>query len=132
MKTDIVFRVGGEGGEGVISCGEILTLACARMGLEIYTFRSYPAEIKGGPAMFQVRTPKEILLSQGSEIDILVCFNQEAYDRHAKDLRKDGRGVIIYDASSTKPEESIHAILYGVPVSEMAKLELRNYLTKNI
>ncbi len=132
MRPDIIFRIGGEGGEGVISCGEILTLACARMGLEIYTFRSYPAEIKGGPAMFQVRTSKEILLSQGSEIDVLVCFNQEAYDRHAKDVRKDGRGVIIYDASSTKPEEGLNAILYSIPVSEMAKMELRNYLTKNI
>ncbi|MBI4115109.1 MAG: 2-oxoacid:acceptor oxidoreductase subunit alpha [Candidatus Omnitrophica bacterium] len=132
MKHDVVFRIGGEGGEGVISCGEILTLACARMGLEIYTFRSYPAEIKGGPAMFQVRTSKEFLLSQGSEIDVLVCFNQEAYDRHAKDLRKDGQGVIVYDSSSTKPQNGIHAILYEIPVSEMAKLELRNYLTKNI
>ncbi len=132
MKTDVVFRIGGEGGEGVISCGEILTLACARMGLEIYTFRSYPAEIKGGPAMFQVRASKGLLLSQGSEIDVLICFNQEAYDRHAKDLRKDGHGVVIYDASSAKPEDGLQAILYGVPVSEMAKLELRNYLTKNI
>ena len=132
MKTDIVFRVGGEGGEGVISCGEILTLACARMGLEIYTFRSYPAEIKGGPAMFQVRTSRELLLSQGSEVDVLICFNQEAYDRHAKDVRKDGQGVILYDSSSAKPEEGIRALLYGIPVSEMAKLEMRNYLTKNI
>ena len=132
MKTDIVFRIAGEGGEGVISCGEILTLAFARMGLEIYTFRSYPAEIKGGPAMFQVRTSKEILLSQGSELDILVCFNQEAYDRHIKDLRKDGQGIIIYDSSSAKPEDPVNAILYAIPASEMAKLEMRNYLTKNI
>lgn len=132
MRTDVVFRIGGEGGEGVISCGEILTLACARMGLEIYTFRSYPAEIKGGPAMFQVRTSKSLLLSQGSEIDVLICFNQEAYDRHIKELRKDGRGVIVYDSSSTKIEEGLHAVLYAIPVSEMAKLELRNYLTKNI
>ena len=62
MKADIIFRIGGEGGEGVISCGEILAHACARMGLEIYTFRTYPAEIKGGPAMFQVRASKEALL----------------------------------------------------------------------
>src|SRR3989338_30346 len=105
MKTDIVFRTGGEGGEGVSSCGEILTLACARMGLEIYTFRSYPAEIKGGPAMFQVRASSDIFLSQGSELDVLVCFNQEAYDRHIKDLRKDGKGMLVYDSSSAKPEE---------------------------
>lgn len=132
MKSDMIFRIGGEGGEGVISSGDILTLACARMGLEIYTFRSYPAEIKGGPAMFQVRTSKDTLLSQGSEVDVLICFNQEAYDRHAKDLRKDGRGMLIYDSSSAKPEEGFHAVLYAVPVSEMARMELRNYLTKNI
>ena len=50
--VDYVFRVGGEGGEGVISTGEMLTLALARAGFEIYTFRTYPAEIKGGHANF--------------------------------------------------------------------------------
>ena len=51
---DIVVRIGGEGGEGVISCGELLTTALARSNYEVFTFRTYPAEIKGGPAMFQV------------------------------------------------------------------------------
>ncbi|MBI3317396.1 MAG: 2-oxoacid:acceptor oxidoreductase subunit alpha [Candidatus Omnitrophica bacterium] len=131
MMKDVVFRVGGEGGEGVISCGEILTLACARMGNEIYTFRSYPAEIKGGYAMYQLRTSTEILLSQGSSVDVQVCFNQEAYDRSIKDVRKEG-GVVIYDSSSCTPSGTLPTHAYGVPASDLARLELRNYLTKNI
>ena len=131
MQNDIVFRVGGEGGEGVISCGEILTLACGRMGNEIYTFRSYPAEIKGGYAMFQIRTSHEVLLSQGSMVDILVCFNQEAYDRNIKDLRKED-SVLIYDSSSCQPQEGMPKNAYAIPASDLARLEMRNYLTKNI
>ncbi len=131
MQNDVIFRVGGEGGEGVISCGEILTLACARMGNEIYTFRSYPAEIKGGYAMLQVRTSHEVLLSQGSSVDVLVCFNQEAYDRNMKDIRKED-SVLIYDSSSCQPREGAPEIAYAVPASELARLEMRNYLTKNV
>ena len=58
---DILVRIGGEGGEGVISCGELLTTALARSNHEVFTFRTYPAEIKGGPAMFQVRASDEIV-----------------------------------------------------------------------
>ena len=94
--SDYVFRFGGEGGEGVISTGDMFTTACARSGLEIYTFRSYPAEIKGGHAMIQVRVSEgNILLSRGDAVDVLIAFNKEAYDRHAKELREGG--VLIFD-----------------------------------
>ena len=46
--ADITLRVGGESGEGVISVGEMLTLVASRMGNNVYTFRTFPAEIKGG------------------------------------------------------------------------------------
>src|SRR6478736_5345249 len=79
---DILVRIGGEGGEGVISCGELLTTALARSNYEVFTFRTYPAEIKGGPAMFQVRSSDGPVLSQGNLADILVTFNEEAYQLH--------------------------------------------------
>src|SRR3990167_8277508 len=88
--VDYVFRVGGEGGEGVISTGEMLTLALARAGFEIYTFRTYPAEIKGGHANYQVRASGELLLSQGALVDVLVAFNEEAFQKHVKDVRPGG------------------------------------------
>ena len=53
MGKDIIIRVGGEGGEGVISAGDMLAKASARAGLEVLTFKTFPAEIKGGYAMYQ-------------------------------------------------------------------------------
>ena len=75
-------RLAGESGEGVISSGDILTRAAARGGYWAQTFRTYPAEIKGGPCMYQVRIGVERVLSQGESVDLLVCFNQEAFDLH--------------------------------------------------
>lgn len=128
--NDYVFRFGGEGGEGVISTGELFTTACARSGLEIYTFRSYPAEIKGGHAMIQVRVAGEILLSRGDQSDVLLAFNQEAYDRHYKQL-KDG-GVLVYDNTDFLPAEDTRTIKYAVPFTKIAMEEIGVRLTKNM
>ncbi|OGX29505.1 MAG: hypothetical protein A3B78_00255 [Omnitrophica WOR_2 bacterium RIFCSPHIGHO2_02_FULL_67_20] len=156
--VDYVFRVGGEGGEGVISTGEMLTLTLARAGYEIYTFRTYPAEIKGGHANYQVRASGSLLLSSGAAVDVLLAFNQEAYDKHIKDVRPGG--VLIYDSDSytpppvasagggaapdgagpvgqrtgggDTPPASASIIAYGVPLSSLATEKIGVKLTKNI
>ena len=129
--VDVVFRVGGEGGEGVISTGEMLTTALARAGFEIYTFRTYPAEIKGGHANFQVRASGKLLLSYGAVVDVLLAFNEEAYQKHFKDVRQDG-GVVIYDSDSFTPPSSHSFIFYGVPLTSLATEKIGVKLTKNI
>ncbi|MBI3088381.1 MAG: 2-oxoacid:acceptor oxidoreductase subunit alpha [Candidatus Omnitrophica bacterium] len=128
--ADCVFRVGGEGGEGVISTGELLTLTLARAGYEIYTFRTYPAEIKGGHANYQVRASDKLLLSQGAQVDVLVAFNEEAYQKHIKDLRSGG--VLLYDADSFTPPPADSAIFYGIPLTSLATEKVGVKLTKNI
>lgn len=128
---DYVFRVGGEGGEGVISTGELLSLTLARSGFEIYTFMTYPAEIKGGHANYQVRVCTQRLLSQGDQVDVLVAFNEEAYRLHAKDVKPDG-GVIIFDSDSFTPAKVDKPIHYAVPMSSLATEKVGVKLTKNI
>ncbi|MBI3331204.1 MAG: 2-oxoacid:acceptor oxidoreductase subunit alpha [Candidatus Omnitrophica bacterium] len=128
--VDYVFRVGGEGGEGVISTGEMLTLALARAGFEIYTFRTYPAEIKGGHASYQVRASGNLLLSQGASVDVLVAFNEEAYQKHVKDVRPGG--VVIYDADSFSAPAYDSTICYGIPLTSLATEKVGIKLTKNI
>lgn len=98
MVSSLTIRIGGEGGEGVISTGELLTLAYARTRHDVYTFRTYPAEIKGGPAMFQVRCGDHPVLSQGTLIDIFLAFNDEAIQLHLKDLAPEG--VLIFDSAA--------------------------------
>lgn len=125
---DILVRIGGEGGEGVISCGEMLTTAFARSSYEVYTFRTYPAEIKGGPAMFQVRASDAPVLSQGQAADILITFNEEAYQLHGKSLRPDG--LLVYDPAHYKPEGAFES--YAVPLDEITLNVVKTKLGKNV
>jgi len=129
--ADIVVRIGGEGGEGVISTGELLTLTLARSGYEIYTFRTYPAEIKGGHANYQVRASDRLLLSQGDKLDALIAFNEEAYTKHIQDLRSPG-GVLIYDTDSFSAPSLDSQIHYGIPLTSLATEKVGVKLTKNI
>ena len=78
MPNHLTVRIAGEGGEGVISTGELLTTAVARTRRDVFTFRTYPAEIKGGPAMFQLRYANHPVLSVGTHLDVLLAFNEEA------------------------------------------------------
>ena len=84
----------------MISGGDILTTGAARTGYWALTFRTYPAEIKGGPCMYQVRVGVDEVLSQGNSVDLLMCFNQEAFDLHHHELAPDGH--IVCDAESVK------------------------------
>jgi 2-oxoglutarate ferredoxin oxidoreductase subunit alpha len=99
-RSSVVIRLAGESGEGVISSGDILTQAAARGGYWTQTFRTYPAEIKGGPCMYQVRIGDERIYSHGKWVDLLVCFNQEAWDLHGESLHP--QGAILYDDSEVE------------------------------
>src|SRR5437868_10646498 len=107
MLNNLTIRIAGEGGEGVISTGELLTTAVARTRHDVFTFRTYPAEIKGGPAMFQLRFADHPVLSVGNQLDVLMAFNEEAVDLHANDLRKDG--ILIYDSTVFDPEKKVQS-----------------------
>ncbi len=120
MPNNLTVRIAGEGGEGVISTGELLTTAVARTRHDVYTFRTYPAEIKGGPAMFQLRYADHPVLSVGTGLDVLMAFNEEAVDLHAQDLKKDG--LLIYDSTVFDPESKVPkgTPMLGVPLTNIA------------
>ena len=119
-QSDLVIRLGGEGGEGVISASDMFTAGAARAGYDIFTFRTYPAEIKGGHAWYQTRIGHGKIASLGDAPDILVCFNQEAYEIHKDQLR--AGGVLIYDPDQVKPEENGGTHLhYAVPMTALAR-----------
>ena len=128
--TDITLRIGGESGEGVISVGEMLTLVASRMGNVVSTFRTFPAEIKGGHAMFQVRISPEVIYSHGSKIDILVCFNQEAYDKHHGELAEEA--VVLYEAKVNIEQKDPKKHYYSIPAADIAMREIKNLKVKNV
>jgi len=128
-RNDVVVRVAGEGGEGVISVAEILTRTAVDSGLDVFTFRSYPAEIKGGLAMMQVRISKDPLSSIGSHTDILMCFNQEAFDVWSGAMYPGG--VVLFDPKHCNvPDDYAHTAI-PVPLHETAMKETGARISKN-
>ncbi len=121
----LLLRLGGESGrDNAISAGDVLTLSTARSGYHVHTFRTYPAEIKGGPVMFQLRAGVRPVSSLGDQLDLLLAFNEEAWDLHHEDLRPDG--ILIYDPGEHKAPQSFQGTAYGIPLDSMARdLNLR-------
>lgn len=118
MKDDLVFRVAGDSGDGSNATGEMLAQACARSGLYVFTFRTTPAEIKGGPVMFQVRASNKPLYTMGDAIDVLFAFNQEAWDLHHDDLA--ANAAVLYDSDAFSLPSDYTGLCYAVPINRLA------------
>ncbi|HVF11104.1 MAG TPA: 2-oxoacid:acceptor oxidoreductase subunit alpha, partial [Abditibacteriaceae bacterium] len=79
----------------------------------------------------QVRVGETPPKSQGSHLDILVCFNHEVYEMHKADLKPNG--VLIYDSEVQAGDESEADVLkFEVPLTEIAKKEAGGALAKNM
>jgi 2-oxoglutarate ferredoxin oxidoreductase subunit alpha len=129
--ASITFRFAGESGEGVISAGEISTLAVSDIGYNVFTFESYPAEIKGGHCWYQVRASNEEVLSAGIGVDCLCAFNQEAIDNHLKAVSKGG--VVVYDPGQVaQVPDRKDLIYYPIPFDELVKEKVQSPKSKNV
>ena len=132
-QKDLIIRFGGEGGEGVISSGDMVAQAAARSGLEVLTFKTFPAEIRGGYAMYQVRFSTEKVLSEGSGFNVMVAFNKEALENN-KPLLTEG-SVLLYDfpGGDIEEEQNVPGVnCYPIPMSQIARDELKTYRSKNM
>jgi 2-oxoglutarate ferredoxin oxidoreductase subunit alpha len=80
--------------------------------------------------MFQLRVSEERPKSQGSYLDILVCFNDEVYQIHKADLKPNG--VLIYESECQVDDTNSGAQRYEIPLVEIAKREAGGARAKNM
>lgn len=130
VKNDFVIRIGGEAGEGVQSTGDLAVQVAARAGYYVLTNRIPPAEIKGGLYEYQIRLANAPLYSQGDELDILLAFNEEAYESGIKVLRPEG--LLIYDSAEFTPPDGDGFKRVALPLTDIAKTQLKFALGKNV
>ncbi len=116
-KQDFVVRFAGEGGQGVVTSAEGLAQAMAQSGYHVQTFSTFPSQIKGGPTWTQTRISTKEVLSSGDELDVLVAFNQYAYDNHKDDVADDG--VVVYNSGEFEIEASDNTL--AMDFDELAK-----------
>ena len=118
-QSEIVVRFAGEGGQGVVTAAEMLARAATGVGYHALTFATFPSQILGGPTWTQARVSRTDVFSPGDAVDILVAFNDYAYQEHRSDVR-DG-GVILLDPGVTPdPSDTAHRCI-TVPFDELAK-----------
>jgi len=98
-NTDrIEIRLAGEGGQGMILAGVILAEAAAIYdGLNAVQTQSYGPEARGGASKAEVVIGQEAIdYPEVICADVLVALSQEACDKYASNLKKDG--LLIVDA----------------------------------
>lgn len=118
--NDLTVRVGGDSAAGgIVTTGEVFARIAASAGLEVYTTRTIPAEIKGGHVMFQARVAPTKVWSQGDELDMLIAFDQESIDRYYPLIR--GGGILIYNSNDSKPPAQNGVVQYPLPLNDLAK-----------
>jgi len=127
---DFAIRIAGEGGDGVLSAGELFAQAAARTVYHVFTYITYPAEIKGGFSMIQIRIRSGTIHSMGSSVDYLIVFNQEAYDRTIGDLKEGG--MLIYDPDEVKIKDDLKTKFYPIPLAKIVMDTVGAKLGKNV
>jgi 2-oxoglutarate/2-oxoacid ferredoxin oxidoreductase subunit alpha len=128
--VDFVVRIGGEAGEGVISCGELFAQAAARTEYHVFTYITYPAEMRGGFSMVQIRIRDWTIYSMGNEVDYLVVFNQDAHDKAVSSLKKGG--MLIYDPETVKVEANPDIVFHPIYLNKIAREHTGGILAKNV
>jgi len=119
---ELVIRIVGNPGDGVISSGDILTLASARSGIYATTYRTFPTEIRGtDQSLFQLRISSKKILTPSDEADILVAFNEKTFKENVSGLKKGG--ILLFDSTNSdiNLDEYTDIIKYSVPVAALAE-----------
>jgi len=97
-KSDFVIRFAGEGNQGLLTAAIAFAAANTQAGYHAQTFATFPSQITGGPTWMQARISTSPVLSRGDDLDVLVVFNEDAYNEHKGEVREGG--VILYDTDA--------------------------------
>jgi 2-oxoglutarate ferredoxin oxidoreductase subunit gamma len=127
-RTEI--RLAGEGGQGMILAGVILAEAAAIYdGQNAVQTQSYGPEARGGASKAEVIISQEgIDFPEVISADVLVALSQEACDRYAANLKKDGLLIVDRDQVGRIPVTSA----IRAPITALAESTTGRAITANV
>jgi 2-oxoglutarate ferredoxin oxidoreductase subunit gamma len=125
-------RLSGSGGQGLILAGKILAEAAAIYDNKNATqSQSYGPEARGGSSRSEVIiSDEEIDYPKAVNIDLLLCFTQEACDKYCTDINEKGILLVDSDYVTTVPEGKF--TVYSVPITSTAEKKAGKALVANI
>lgn len=120
MRLEV--RIGGFGGQGVITMGHILgTAASLQLRLSAVMTESYGPEARGGACKTDiVVSDVAIDYPKATRLDCLIAMNPDAYNSYIGDVREGG--VVIFDSSIFEIGDRVSGMRYiGVEATKIAQ-----------
>src|SRR5579884_1119679 len=128
MLQEIVWKIGGEQGQGLDPTSDVFATVCNRMGYWVYAYKTFSSRIKGGHTDFTVRVSQEQKLSPAPKLHMLVAMDQESIDLLYEDLLEDG--ILLAD-SGFKPQAPQGVTMITADLTKLAR-ELGNPVYRNM
>ena len=128
MLREIVWKIGGEQGQGLDPTSDVFATVCNRMGYWVYAYKTFSSRIKGGHTDFTVRVGQDRKLSPAPKLHMLVAMDQESIDILVEDLMEDG--ILLAD-SGFKPQAPDGVNMITADLTKMAR-DLGNPVYRNM
>ncbi|MFN8556076.1 MAG: 2-oxoacid:acceptor oxidoreductase subunit alpha [Dehalococcoidia bacterium] len=96
MLEEIVFKIGGEQGQGLDSTADTFATVINRIGYWVYYYKTFQSRIKGGHTDFTIRLGRERVLAAVPRIHVLTAMDQESIDLLSGELVDNG--LLLADA----------------------------------
>ena len=117
FNRELRVKIGGFGGQGVLSLGLILAAMGKQHNLNVSWLPSYGPEMRGGTANCAVIVNKGAIGSPivDSNCDLMVVLNKPSLDKYLPELSENG--VLIYDSSTIKEAPVVKAGQKAIAIS---------------
>lgn len=106
-KKDLVIKVCGPAGTGMMQLGEVLSSALNSAGFFTLTYPEYPSVIRGGDNNVQIVISEDENLAPREKVDFIFAMDEKLLDLHRGDLSKnahafDAKTLQIYELAEVK------------------------------
>jgi 2-oxoglutarate ferredoxin oxidoreductase subunit alpha len=122
MEREFTIGIGGAAGDGLDKTGDTLAKGVSRLGLYVCAYNSYQSIIRGGHIWLRVRIAEHKVYSHGDHLNLLVALNQDAVERHAREVEPGG--AVLYNSDRFTCETSLlrdGVVGLPLPVNEITK-----------
>ncbi|PWT82443.1 MAG: 2-oxoacid:acceptor oxidoreductase subunit alpha [Acidobacteria bacterium] len=121
-KRDVVVGIGGAAGDGLDKSGDTIAKTCSRLGLYVTAYNSYQSVIRGGHIWLRVRISEKKVSSHGDHLNVLIALNQDAIERHAREVEPGG--AVIYNSDKLTCDSTLigsQVLPVPLPIKEITK-----------
>jgi 2-oxoglutarate ferredoxin oxidoreductase subunit alpha len=127
MNHDLTVGMAGSGGDGVVSCGELLLTAAALRGYHGILTKSFGSQIRGGESSCRLRLSTRPVPSSGGTLDVALALNWDDFLKFGAELPVSGRTTVIYESATGVAPDRLPLVgvapdeVVAVPIAELAR-----------